>query len=240
MPNFFEWFDRLRDVPALVQTVGLVGLTVIIFVETGFFFGFFLPGDSLLVSTGLLIASGLDMNIWAVGVILNVAAISGDAVNYWFGRFTGPRIFTREDSLFFKKKHVERAHAFYEKYGAITIVLARFMPIIRTFAPLVAGVAGMNYRTFGIFNVLGGTLWIWSMLLTGYFLGRTIPGIDKHIELVIIIVVFLSILPGIIGWWRERRRAAKAVEAAVAQSRADSPRAEESTRPEVTTQSGEH
>lgn len=206
MPNLFELFDRLRDVPALVQWAGLVGLTAIIFVETGFFFGFFLPGDSLLVSTGLLIASGLDMNLWAVGAILNVAAITGDAVNYWFGRFTGPRIFTREDSLFFKKKHVERAHAFYEKYGAVTIVLARFMPIIRTFAPLVAGVAGMNYRTFTTFNVLGGTLWIWSMLFAGYFLGRYVPGIDKHIELVIIIVIFLSILPGIIGWWRERRR----------------------------------
>ena len=123
-----------------------------------------------------------------------------------FGRFTGPRIFTREDSLFFKKKHVERAHAFYEKYGAITIVLARFMPIIRTFAPLVAGVAGMDYRVFATYNVLGGTMWIWSMLLIGYFLGSMVPGIDKHIELVIIIVVFLSILPGIIGWWRERRR----------------------------------
>ncbi|HSA57576.1 MAG TPA: VTT domain-containing protein [Gemmatimonadaceae bacterium] len=207
MPNLFELLDRLRDIPTLVQTVGLIGLTAIIFIETGFFFGFFLPGDSLLVTTGLLIASGLDMNLYAVGAILNVAAITGDAVNYWFGRYTGPRIFTREDSLFFKKKHVERAHAFYEKYGAITIVLARFMPIVRTFAPLVAGVAGMNYRTFTTFNVLGGTLWIWSMLFAGYFLGRYVPGIDRHLELVIIIVVFLSILPGIIGWWRERRRA---------------------------------
>lgn len=212
MPNLFDLFDLLRDVPRLVQLAGLVGLTVIIFVETGFFFGFFLPGDSLLVSTGLLIASGLDMNLWAVGVILNVAAIAGDAVNYWFGRYTGPKIFTREDSLFFKKKHVERAHAFYEKYGAVTIVLARFMPIVRTFAPLVAGVAHMNYRTFATFNVLGGTLWIWSMLLAGYFLGRYVPGIDKHIELVIIIVIFLSILPGIIGWLRERRRAVTATQ----------------------------
>lgn len=207
MPNLFELFDRLRDIPTLVQTAGLIGLTVIIFVETGFFFGFFLPGDSLLVTTGLLIASGLDMNLYAVGAILNVAAIAGDAVNYWFGRYTGPKIFTREESLFFKRKHVERAHAFYEKYGAVTIVLARFMPIVRTFAPLVAGVAGMNYRTFTTFNVLGGTLWIWSMLFAGYFLGRYVPGIDKHLELVIIIVIFLSILPGIIGWLRERRRA---------------------------------
>lgn len=207
MPNLFELLDRLRDIPTLVQTAGLIGLTIIIFVETGFFFGFFLPGDSLLVTTGLLIASGLDMNLYAVGAILNIAAISGDAVNYWFGRYTGPKIFKREDSLFFKKKHVERAHAFYEKYGAVTIVLARFMPIVRTFAPLVAGVAGMNYRTFTTFNVLGGTLWIWSMLFAGYFLGRYVPGIDKHLELVIIIVIFLSILPGIIGWLRERRRA---------------------------------
>jgi membrane-associated protein len=212
MPNFLELFGRLwellQDLPALVQWAGMAGLALIIFLETGVFAGFFLPGDSLLVTAGLLIATGLDMNLYALGLVLNIAAIAGDAVNYWFGRYTGPRIFTREESFFFRRKHVERAHAFYEKYGAITIVLARFMPIVRTFAPLVAGVAGMNYRTFVIFNVLGGTLWIWSMLFAGYFLGRYFPGIDKHIELVIIIVIFLSILPGIIGWLRERRRPA--------------------------------
>jgi membrane-associated protein len=206
MQNLFDWFERLRDVQTLVQTAGYVGLIVIIFVETGFFFGFFLPGDSLLVTAGLLIATKLDMNVYLLGAMLNVAAVAGDAVNYWIGRITGPKIFVRDDSFFFKKKHVERAHEFYEKHGAKTIFLARFMPIVRTFAPLVAGVAKMDYKVFAIYNVVGGTAWIWSMLFTGYFLGRYVPGIDKYIELVIIVVIFLSILPGIVAWWRERRR----------------------------------
>jgi len=206
MPSLFEFFERLRDLPTLVQWAGYVGLIAIIFVETGFFFGFFLPGDSLLVTAGLLISSGLDMDLRLLGLMLNVAAILGDALNYWVGRVTGPRIFVREESLFFRRKHVDAAHEFYERHGAKTIVLARFVPIIRTFAPLVAGVARMDYRTFTIYNVIGGTAWIWSMLFIGYFLGRYVPGIDRHIELVIIVVIFLSILPGIIGWWKERRR----------------------------------
>lgn len=210
MSNFLDFLERLRDLPALVQWAGYFGLTAIIFTETAFFFGFFLPGDSLLVTAGLLSATGLPLNVYVLGAILNVAAILGDAVNYWVGRITGPRIFVREESLFFRRKHVERAHEFYEKYGAATILLARFVPIVRTFAPLVAGVALMNYRVFTFYNVLGGTMWIWSMLFTGYFLGRYVPGIDRHIELVIIVVIFLSILPGIIGWWRERRRAVAA------------------------------
>ena len=206
MPSLLEWFERLRDLPTLVQAAGYIGLITIIFVETGFFFGFFLPGDSLLVTAGLLIATGLDMNVYLLGALLNVAAVAGDALNYWVGRVTGPRIFVRDESFFFKRKHVELAHEFYVKHGAKTIFLARFMPIIRTFAPLVAGVARMEYRTFALYNILGGTAWIWSMLFTGYFLGRYVPGIDRYIELVIIVVIFLSILPGIIGWWRERRR----------------------------------
>jgi membrane-associated protein len=205
-----ELFHRLRDLPALVQWAGYFGLTAIIFIETGLFFGFFLPGDSLLVTAALLASQGLPLNIVTLGLLLNVAAIAGDNTNYWIGRLTGPKIFNREDSFFFKKRHVDNAHAFYERHGAKTVVLARFMPIIRTFAPLVAGVAQMNYRVFLTFSVLGGTLWIWSMLCIGYFLGRLVPGIDKRIELVILVVIFLSILPGIITWLKERRRAAAA------------------------------
>jgi membrane-associated protein len=197
----------LRDLPALIQWAGYVGLTAIIFVETGLFFGFFLPGDSLLVTAGLLASQGFGLDVYVLGALLNIAAILGDNTNYWIGRYMGPRVFTREESLFFRRRHVERAHDFYERNGAKTIVLARFMPIIRTFAPLVAGVARMSYRTFLTYSVLGGTLWIWSMLFVGYFLGRYIPGIDKHIEKVIIVVIFLSILPGIISWIRERRAA---------------------------------
>lgn len=206
MTNLFDWFERLRDLPTLVQAAGYIGLIAIIFVETGFFFGFFLPGDSLLVTAGLLIATGLDLNVYLLGALLNVAAIAGDALNYWVGRYTGPRIFVRDDSFFFKKKHVERAHEFYVRHGAKTIVLARFMPIIRTFAPLVAGVARMDYRVFTLYNIVGGTAWIWSMLFTGYFLGRYVPGIDRYIELVVIVVIFLSILPGILAWLKERRK----------------------------------
>jgi membrane-associated protein len=200
-----DLFARLRDLPALVQWAGYVGLTLIIFVETGLLFGFFLPGDSLLVTAGLLASQpDFGLNVWLLGAILSVAAIVGDACGYNIGRVAGPRIFTREDSLFFHKKHLLRAQAFYEKHGGKTIILARFMPIVRTFSPVVAGAARMRFKTYLSYNVVGAFLWIWSMLLIGYVLGRTVPGVAKHIEKVILVVIFISILPGIIGWWRER------------------------------------
>jgi membrane-associated protein len=208
MDTLSDLIHRLRDLPALIQWAGYVGLTAIIFVETGLFFGFFLPGDSLLVTAGLLASQGFSLDVYLLGLLLNIAAVVGDNTNYWIGRFMGPKVFTREESLFFRRRHVERAHEFYEKHGAKTIVLARFMPIIRTFAPLVAGVARMSYRTFLTYSVLGGTVWIWSMLFIGYFLGRYIPGVDQHIETVIILVVFISLLPGIIGWLKTRKRGA--------------------------------
>jgi membrane-associated protein len=201
-----DLFHRLRDLPALVAWAGYAGMAAIVFTETGLFVGFFLPGDSLLVTAGLLSSQGLPLNVFELGLLLTGAAILGDNTNYWVGRLTGASIFTREDSLLFKKKHVERAHEFYVKHGPKTVVLARFMPIIRTFAPLVAGVGKMDYRTFLTFSVLGGTAWIWSMLMLGYFLGAKVPGVAKHIELVIIAVIFLSILPGIISWWRQPER----------------------------------
>ena len=202
-----DLFHRLHDLRGLVQWAGYVGLTAIIFSETGLLIGFFLPGDSLLVTAGLLASQpGFGLNVYVLALILSVAAIVGDSVGYAIGRATGPRIFTRQDSLLFNRKHLLRAHAFYERHGGKTIVLARFMPIVRTFAPVVAGVADMRYASFVAYNVIGGLLWVWTMLFTGYFLGRWVPGIDKHIESVILIVIFLSILPGIIGWLRERRR----------------------------------
>jgi membrane-associated protein len=200
-----DFIHRLRDLPALVQWAGYVGLTIIIFAETGLLLGFFLPGDSLLVTAGLLCSqAGFGLNVWLLGLILTVAAIVGDSVGYNIGHATGPRIFTRQDSLLFNRGHLLRAQAFYEKHGGKTIILARFMPIVRTFAPVVAGVGQMRYRSFLMYNVIGGVAWIWSMLMIGYVLGRYIPGIDQHIEKVILVVIFLSILPGIIGWWRER------------------------------------
>src|SRR5687767_13572118 len=212
MDTLIDLWHRLTDVEAIVRWGGYVGLTTIVFVETGLLIGFFLPGDSLLVTAGLLASQpDFELNVYMMGVLFSVAAIVGDTVGYYIGRMTGPRIFTREDSLFFNKKHLYRAHAFYEKHGGKTIVLARFMPIVRTFAPVVAGAAEMRYRDFIFYNILGGFLWIWSMLFTGYWLGRYVPGIDKHIDKVIIIVIFLSILPGIIGWMKERRNNSKLV-----------------------------
>lgn len=206
-----EFYHRLRDLPALVQWAGYVGLTIIIFAETGLLVGFFLPGDSLLVTAGLLAADpAFGLNVWLLGLILTVAAIVGDTVGYHVGKATGPRIFTRENSLFFHKDHLLKAQAFYEKHGGKTIIIARFMPIVRTFAPVVAGVGQMRYASFLAYNVVGGVLWIWSMLITGYVLAKTVPGVAQHVEKVILVVVFLSILPGIIAWWRNRSARAKA------------------------------
>jgi membrane-associated protein len=198
---------RLSDLPSLIQWAGYVGLALIIFTETGLFVGFFLPGDSLLVTAGLLTSQGMPLSIVGLGALLMLAAIAGDNTNYWIGRLSGPRIFRRDDSLFFKRRHVERAHDFYARYGPKTVFLCRFMPIIRTFAPLVAGVGQMRYRVFLTFSILGGTAWIWSMLCFGYFLGQYVPGVARHIELVVLGVIFVSISPGLIAAWRERRTA---------------------------------
>lgn len=198
MHSLSEFFHNLRDVSGLVQAAGYLGLTGIIFAETGLLIGFFLPGDSLLVSAGLLGSQGL-IDVVLLGMLLTVAAVVGDSVGYAVGKAAGPRLFTREDSLLFNKKHLIRAHEFYDRHGGKTIVIARFMPIIRTFAPVVAGMGGMQYSRFIAYNVVGGVAWVWSMLLTGYFLGRYVPGIAQHIELVIVAVVILSILPALIG-----------------------------------------
>lgn len=202
-----ELFKSITDpsfLPTFIKNIGYIGLIIIIFSETGLLAGFFLPGDSLLVSAGLLAATpvvpGSDetyLSIVLLNVLLIPAAVVGDAVGYWIGHKTGPKLFKKEQSLLFRKDYLIKTHEFYEKHGGITIVVARFMPIIRTFAPTVAGIAEMKYRDFFKYNVFGGVFWVMSMTLIGYLLGNTIPDINKHIEKVIIIVVFLSILPGI-------------------------------------------
>ena len=207
MQTLLDLFHQLTDVRHLVQVGGYVGLTAIIFAETGLLIGFFLPGDSLLVTAGLLAAQPqFGLNVWLLGLLLTVAAIHGNSLGYLIGRYSGPRLFTRDDSLLFKKKHLFRAQEFYTRHGGKTLVIARFMPIVRTFVPVVAGMAQMNVRVYTAYNVLGAVLWIWSMLFIGYFLGRLIPGVDQHIEKVILLVIFLSLLPGLISWWRERKR----------------------------------
>ena len=207
MQSVLDFVHALRDPRALVAWGGYVGLTIIIFAETGLLVGFFLPGDSLLVTAGLLASQPdrFDLNVYALGALLSIASILGNSVGYYIGKITGPRLFRRENSLLFNRKHLERAHAFYERHGGKTIILARFMPIVRTFVPVVAGMGQMQYRRYTVYNI-GGLVWIWSMLFVGYFLGRYIPGIGDHIEIVILVVIFLSILPGIIGWWRSRGR----------------------------------
>ena len=204
MQAITDLFHRLSNLPDLVHWAGLFGLAAIVFSETGLLVGVFLPGDSLLVTAGLLAARGY-LNVYALAPVLTLAAIFGNSVGYSIGRATGPRVFRRENSLFFNKKHAIRAHEFYEKYGHKTIVLAQFMPIIRTFSPVVAGVGGMSFRQFITFNIIGAFIWIWSMLGIGYFLGSYIPGIDQHIEIVVVIVIFISILPAIIGRYRAKR-----------------------------------
>ena len=205
MQSLLDFVHRLRDVRGLIAWGGYVGLTAIIFAETGLLVGFFLPGDSLIVTAGLLAATTGAFNVWLLGLLLTVASIIGNSSGYAFGRATGPRLFTRENSLLFNKKHLYRAHEFYQRHGGKTVIIARFMPIVRTFVPVVAGMGQMDYGRYTMFNVVGGIGWIWSMLFIGYFLGRYIPGVDQHVETVIIIVIFLSLLPGIISWLKARR-----------------------------------
>jgi membrane-associated protein len=185
------------------------GLFFIIFAETGLAVGFFLPGDSLLVVAGLFAAAG-KLNLFVLLISLFIAGILGDLVGYLTGRRMGKTIFSRPKSRVFNPNHLVKAQKFYEKYGGKTIILARFVPIVRTFAPIVAGAAEMPYRSFAFYNILGSFLWIFSMLLAGYFLGGIVENafgikLDEHIDKVVIVVVFLSILPMIIEYWKARR-----------------------------------
>jgi membrane-associated protein len=203
--------ERLQH---LIQWGGFALLFAIIFAETGLLAGFFLPGDSLLFTAGALVGTGLlkapsplpqdpGSSVVALMVLLCIAAIVGDTCGYWFGRKTGPRLFAREDSRFFKRQHLSRTQAFYEKHGGKTIILARWVPFARTFAPIVAGVAQMPYATFMMFNVVGGITWIISMTLLGFFLGN-FEVVKKHNEKVIILIIALSLLPPLIHWLKER------------------------------------
>lgn len=198
-----EFFHKLGNLEDLIRWGGLTVLIIIIFAETGLLIGFFLPGDSLLITAGLLAAQGyLDITVMIFSLML--AAILGDQVGYIFGRKTGPKIFKREKSLFFAKDHLVKANQFYERYGGKAIIFARFVPFARTFAPIVAGVANMNYKKFVSFNIIGGILWIISMSLAGYFFGN-IPFVKKNFEYVIIGVIILSLVPVVVGYLKHRK-----------------------------------
>jgi membrane-associated protein len=205
-----EWLHTLYQFDELIRWGGYTVLAAIVFAETGLLAGFFLPGDSLLVTAGLVAASeSAGLNIWLLNFLLAAAAIAGDSTGYAIGYHLGPRIFNREDSRFFHKDHLVRTQRFYAKHGAKTIVLARFVPIVRTFAPTVAGVGKMAYRTFLLFNVAGGIGWVASMTLAGYFLGRSIPDIERHLHWIILLVIAVSFLP-ILHEWRVSRRERRA------------------------------
>jgi membrane-associated protein len=191
----------------LVRSGGYVVMTAIVFTETGLFVGFFLPGDSLLVTAGVVAATGA-LDIWWLNALLILAAVVGDSTGYAIGWRVGPRLFTREKSFFFNPTHVERTRRFYARHGAKTIVIARFVPIIRTFAPVVAGVGQMAYRRFVTYNVVGGVGWVVSMTWAGYLLGRAVPDIDTHIKWVVPIVILVSMIPIGVELLRERKRRA--------------------------------
>lgn len=202
-----SFFRTVYNVPELVSIGGLFGLTMVVFAETGLLVGFFLPGDSLLVTAGLFAARG-DLHIVPLNLCLITAAILGDAVGYAIGHRAGTALYQRQDSFFFRKKHLIRTREFYERHGGKTIVIARFMPIIRTFAPVVAGIGQMSYRRFAAYNIWGGIGWVLAMTLAGYGLGQAFPPkvIDRYIHLIIAGIIFVSLLPGFIVWLRERNR----------------------------------
>jgi membrane-associated protein len=203
MDFLWDLFHKIYDVELLVRVGGLAGLTAIVFVETGLLVGFFLPGDSLLVTAGLFAARG-DLEVVPMIVVLSIAAIVGDTVGYNIGARAGPKLFTRPDSLLFNRKHLITTKEFYERHGPFTIVIARFIPILRTFAPVVAGIGAMEYKRFIVYNVAGGIGWVVTTVLGGYFLGQMVPNIHDHIHKVIAIVIVLSLLPAIIKVAREK------------------------------------
>lgn len=200
-----DWLDP----ETLIETFGTLGLLAIVFVESGLLFGFFFPGDSLLFTAGLLSANDTLPDLWILLVTIPIAAIAGDQVGYLIGNKAGPAIFNRPDSRFFRQEYVEKAEHFFERYGGRTIIIARFVPIVRTFAPVVAGVSSMSYRRFVVYNVIGGTLWGIGVTTLGYFLGQ-VDFVRANIELILVGIVLLSVIPIGTELWRGTRRAASA------------------------------
>jgi membrane-associated protein len=198
-------FAFLKDINGLIEAVGYAGIVFIVFAETGLLIGFFLPGDSLLLASGLF-ALKSDWNVWALGAALSFAAILGDAVGFAIGRNAGPLLYERKETFFFRRSHLLKAKQFYDDHGGKTIILARFIPIVRTFAPTVAGVAGMNYKHFAAFNIVGGLAWVWSFLLAGYFLGKVVPNLDKNLHYIVLGVIVVSVVPIAVKVLKDMRR----------------------------------
>ena len=211
MHALMDLFHKIYDVQGLVRLGGLALIAAVVFAETGLLVGFFLPGDSLLVTAGLYCTSANPdqaplLNIVSLNLVVIAAAIIGDTVGYWIGAKAGPKIFTREQSLLFSRKHLLRTKEFYERHGGKTIIIARFVPIIRTFAPVVAGVGNMSYRRFISYNVFGGIGWSLSMTMLGFTLGKIHPQITKQIDKVIIVIIAVSLMPMVISWLANRNK----------------------------------
>ena len=205
MDTLRQLLAHVYDVRGLIEWGGTVMVCVIVFVETGMFVGFFLPGDSLLVTAGVFAASGQLKLAWLLSLV-TLCAIAGDQLGYAIGRRAGDALYRRQDSRFFKHRHVQEAHEFYERYGGKTVIMARFIPIIRTFCPPVAGAARMSYARYLIYDIFGGILWVWGMVLVGYTLGRSVPHVEKRIHYVIAVVIVLSLMPAAYHAWQVRRK----------------------------------
>jgi membrane-associated protein len=219
MHDLVGLFHKIYDVQGVITWGGLAALVAIIFAETGLLVGFFLPGDSLLVTAGIYCTSlepGREplLSLPLVLLLPSIAAVVGDTVGYWIGAKSGPALFNREQSLLFSRKHLLRTKEFYERHGGKTIIIARFMPFIRTFAPVVAGIGQMNYRRFLSFNVFGGIGWVVSMTMLGFSLSKMFPHLGKQIDKVVIVIIFVSLLPGGISWLMNRKKSTPAAPAA--------------------------
>ena len=193
------------DLPTFIKAAGYIGIAAIVFAESGLLVGFFLPGDSLLFTAGFLASQGY-LNIAALMVIAFIAAVIGDSVGYAFGKKLGPKIFKKQDSLLFNKEYIERSQAFYERKGGKALILARFIPVVRTFAPILAGVGTMRYRTFLLFNIAGGFLWAFGVSLAGYYLGKSIPNVDHYILPIVGLIIVVSILPTVIHLLKDKKQ----------------------------------
>ncbi len=215
MENIIEFIKTIINPESIINYGGLTLLLMIIFAETGLFFGFFLPGDSLLFIAGLLCASSeeavrlgergvFNVSIYLLLISVMIAAILGDFVGYWFGRRTGPVLFKRDDTLLFKKKYVHMADEFYKKHGAMALILGRFIPIIRTFAPIIAGVVQIDFRRFVAYNIIGAVVWAASMILAGYFLGRSVPVVKDYLEYIVVGIILVSMIPVFVTFIRQR------------------------------------
>lgn len=190
------------DLISLIKTAGYLGVFAIIFAECGLLVGFFLPGDSLLFTAGFLSSQGF-LHIWILLPLVFIAAIVGDNTGYFIGTKLGPRIFTKKDSLFFRQENARKANAFFEKHGGKAIILARFVPVIRTFSPVMAGVGQMKYHIFFLYDLVGGSLWAIGLTLAGYYLGQTIPNVDRYLLPIVAVIILISVLPGIIHLLRD-------------------------------------